>query len=139
MLRECSQPTMCHMSVVTCCVWCVMCQVSNVTFFFFLLLFTKRWGQFVKGLLSMGPTRLVSNLTAKFLGTQAFRYSLYIFYILSVSLLSVICQPGSLYSLWPVQCTVQESEQKIQIFRFMFYYCIIASTIYLHKKGFTFI
>ena len=130
-----------HVSHVSCHMLCVMRHVSSVkcNFFSSFSSFTKRWGQFVKGLLSMGPTRLVSNLTAKFLGTQAFRYSLYIFYMLSVSLLSVICQPGSLYSLWPVQCTVQESEPKIQIFRFMFYYCIIASTIYLHKKGFTFI
>ena len=37
--------------------------------------------------------------------------SLYNCYMLPISLLSVICQPRSLYSLWAVQCTVQESGQ----------------------------
>ena len=41
MLRECSPPTMCHMSGVTCHESRVRCQVSHVkTFFFFFFSFS---------------------------------------------------------------------------------------------------
>ena len=60
-LRECSAPTMCHMSHIICHMSGVRCQVSPVmchfcsSFFSFLFL-TKWWRLLGKGLLSMGPT-----------------------------------------------------------------------------------
>ena len=60
-LKECSLPTICHMSCVTCHVSGVTCQVSGVTLFssfhFFLFLFwTKWWILLLESLLSTGPT-----------------------------------------------------------------------------------
>ena len=49
---------------VSCQVSGVRCQVSGVTYFFFF--FQKWWGYSVEGLLSTGPTRLVSIISRDF-------------------------------------------------------------------------
>ena len=65
-LKECSPPTMCYMSLVTfhvsgrCHISCVRCQVSGVTIIFVIIIFkfifsAKWWGLSWEGLLSTGP------------------------------------------------------------------------------------
>ena len=74
-LRECSPPTMCHMSRVICHVSGVTCQVSRVTcnFIIIILFFlTQWWSLSGEGLLSTGPTPSSFHISGVFPAGQVF-------------------------------------------------------------------